>query len=71
LVLDEPTHNLDRRAIKELSVTLREHLPKIVDQIFIITHEEELESAASGYLYRLERNKEEDEPTKIVVETAY
>jgi exonuclease SbcC len=71
LVLDEPTHNLDRRAIRELSVTLREHLPKIVDQIFIITHEEELESAASGYLYRLERNKEEDEPTRIVVETAY
>lgn len=69
LVLDEPTHNLDRRAIKELSVTLREHLPKIVDQVFIITHEEELESAASAYLYRLERNKEEDEPTKIVAET--
>jgi exonuclease SbcC len=68
LVLDEPTHNLDRRAIRELSVTLREHLPKIVDQVFVITHEEELESAASGYLYRLERNKEEDEPTKIVAE---
>jgi len=69
LVLDEPTHNLDRRAIRELSVTLRDHLPKIVDQIFVITHEEELESAASGRMYRLERNKEEDEPTKIVVET--
>jgi len=70
LVLDEPTHNLDRRAIRELSVTLREHLPKIVDQVFVITHEEELESAASGYLYRLERNKEEDEPTRIVAETS-
>ena len=68
LVLDEPTHNLDRRAIRELAVTLREHLPKIVDQVFVITHEEELESAASGYLYRLDRNKEEDEPTKIVEE---
>ncbi len=70
LVLDEPTHNLDRRAIRELSVTLREHLPKIVDQVFVITHEEELESAASGFLYRLERNKEEDEPTRIVAETS-
>jgi exonuclease SbcC len=70
LVLDEPTHNLDRRSIRELATTLREHLPKIVDQIFIITHEEELESAASGYLYRLERNKEADEPTRIVVESA-
>jgi exonuclease SbcC len=68
LVLDEPTHNLDRRAIAELAVTLREHLPKIVDQVFIITHEEELESAASGKLYRLDRAKENDGPTRIIVE---
>ena len=70
LVLDEPTHNLDRQAVRELAVTLRDHLPKIVDQVFVITHEEELESAASGYLYRLQRNKEEDEPTKITAEQA-
>lgn len=69
LVLDEPTHNLDKKAIAGLAVTLRDHLPQIVDQIFIITHEPELEKAASGYLYRLERNKEEDEPTKISAET--
>lgn len=68
LVLDEPTHNLDRRAIQELSKTLKEHLPEIVEQIFIITHEPELEKAASGHFYRLERNKEEDEPTRIVQE---
>lgn len=69
LVLDEPTHNLDRTAIRELSKTMKEHLPEIVEQIFIITHEPELEKAASGYLYRLERNKEEDEPTRVVLET--
>jgi DNA repair exonuclease SbcCD ATPase subunit len=68
IVLDEPTHNLDRQGIRELAKTLREHLPKIVEQIFVITHEEELEHATSGCLYKLERNKEEDEPTRVVVE---
>jgi exonuclease SbcC len=70
LVLDEPTHNLDRNAIIELSKILRDELPQIVEQIFIITHEPELEKAASGFLYRLERNKEEDEPTRVNAETA-
>ncbi len=65
LVLDEPTHNLDVNAIDELAITLRERLPNLIDQVFLITHEERLESAVSGYLYRLERNKELDEPTKI------
>ena len=65
LVLDEPTHNLDTESIDELSITLRERLPDLIDQIFLITHEERLESAVSGYLYRLERNKELDEPTKV------
>ncbi|HIJ98962.1 TPA: hypothetical protein H1005_03375, partial [archaeon] len=65
LVLDEPTHNLDVNAIDELAITLRERLPNLIDQVFLITHEERLESAVSGYLYKLERNKELDEPTKI------
>ena len=65
LVLDEPTHNLDVNAIDELAITLRERLPNLIDQIFLITHEERLESAVSGYLYKLERNKELDEPTKV------
>ncbi len=65
LVLDEPTHNLDTNAVDELAITLRERLPNLIDQIFLITHEERLESAVSGYLYRLERNKELDEPTKV------
>jgi exonuclease SbcC len=70
LVLDEPTHNLDRYAVRELARTLKDHLPLVVDQIFIITHDEELENAASGSLYRLERNKEQDEPTRVVLESA-
>ena len=65
-MLDEPTHNLDSEAIDELSITLRERLPDLINQIFLITHEEKLESAVSGFLYKLERNKSIDEPTKVL-----
>ncbi len=64
IVLDEPTHNLDEEGIQELARVLREHLPEIVRQIIIITHEQRLEEAVSGYLYRFSRNKDADEPTK-------
>jgi exonuclease SbcC len=67
LVLDEPTHNLDRQGIQGLSSVLRDHIPQLVDQVFIITHEEELESAVSGSLYKLDRNKAVDEPTKATL----
>ncbi|MFH0986613.1 MAG: SMC family ATPase [Candidatus Micrarchaeota archaeon] len=70
LVLDEPTHNLDQNAIQELAVVMREHLPEIVDQVFIITHEPALEKAASGSLFRLEREKAEDAPTQVIREEA-
>ncbi len=65
LILDEPTHNLDHNAIEKLSTMLREDLPKLVEQIFVITHEKELESAASSKIYLLNRNKDIDEVTKI------
>lgn len=65
LILDEPTHNLDSRAIEELIVTLRERVPKILKQTIIVTHEEKLESSATGFTYKLERDKDEDSPTSI------
>ncbi|MFH1821837.1 MAG: SMC family ATPase [Methanobacteriota archaeon] len=65
IVFDEPTHNLDAEGIRELAKVLRERLPEVVRQILLITHEERLESAVSGYLYRFHRNKREDEPTKV------
>lgn len=70
LVLDEPTHNLDSEGIQELAVALRERIPEIVKQVLLITHEERLEAAVSGYLYRFVRNKELDEPTKVEQVTA-
>ncbi len=58
IILDEPTHNLDENAINKLSEMMRNELPKIVEQVFLITHSKEMEKAASGALYLL---KKEDE----------
>jgi exonuclease SbcC len=65
MILDEPTHNLDKNVIAEVAETLRERLPDEIKQVLLITHEEALEAAASGYLYRLTRDKSKDEPTKV------
>lgn len=65
MVLDEPTHNLDSNAVEELGNVLRDKVTNIVEQIFLITHDPALESAVSGYLYRLERDKGKDGYTKI------
>ena len=60
LILDEPTHNLDKNAVMELSKMMKEHLPNLVEQIFVITHDPEMEKAASGECYEIERDKEND-----------
>jgi exonuclease SbcC len=65
IVFDEPTHNLDTEGIQELARAMRERLPQIVRQILLITHEERLEGAVSGYLYRFYRDKANDEPTRV------
>jgi exonuclease SbcC len=66
LILDEPTANLDARAIAELATTLRERINEFIDQTFLITHQSELEDAVTGSLHRLERDKENDGITKTV-----
>jgi exonuclease SbcC len=66
LVLDEPTHNLDAKAVEDLAVTLKTRVGELVDQVFLISHEERLEDAVTGFLYRLERDKEKDEPTRVI-----
>jgi exonuclease SbcC len=65
LVLDEPTHNLDSKSVEELANVLRDKITNFVEQVFLITHDPSLENAVSGYLYRLEREKEKDGFTKI------
>ncbi len=60
IILDEPTHNLDAKSISMLSSMLRNRLPGLVDQVFVITHSLEIEKAATGSLYVLQREKNED-----------
>jgi exonuclease SbcC len=70
LVLDEPTANLDSKAIDILAVVLREKLSQFVDQSFLITHDEKLKEAVSGFCYEFNRDKSKDEATKINVLTS-
>ena len=65
LILDEPTANLDRNAIAVLATTLRDRIGDIIDQTFLITHEEELEGAITGNAYKLFRQKEVDGVTQV------
>ena len=65
LVLDEPTHNLDEEAVKTLAETLRDHIPQIVEQTFVITHEELMKEAASGKLVRIQRDPSSPENSKV------
>lgn len=64
LILDEPTHNLDREAISLLSETLQLKVPDVVKQTFVITHEEALMGSEFASSYRLKRDKERNAPTE-------
>jgi exonuclease SbcC len=70
LVLDEPTANLDARTVEVLANVLRERITNLVEQVFLITHDSSLENAVSGYLYRLEREKERNGVTKVSLITS-
>ncbi|MEM0159590.1 MAG: AAA family ATPase [Candidatus Micrarchaeaceae archaeon] len=65
IILDEPTHNIDQKGLSRFIHIFNETLPKIVDQIFIITHDEILKQVSNANIYLLERNKEENEPTSV------
>lgn len=66
LVLDEPTHNLDSKAVEDLAITLRDNIGEFIDQVFLITHDEKLEDAVTGSLYIFKREKEKDGFTQVV-----
>ncbi|MGB9577107.1 MAG: AAA family ATPase [Candidatus Micrarchaeia archaeon] len=65
LVLDEPTHNLDSQAVSLLVSVLHDEIPKIVQQTFIITHDEALKEGASAKVYRVERDKERGDASVV------
>lgn len=65
LILDEPTHNLDKQAVELLSNTLQFKVPEVVAQSFVITHEEGLVGSDFASSYYLTRDKENLGPTKV------
>ena len=65
LVLDEPTHNLDSNAVELLSSALQSKVPEVVNQVFVITHDEAFIGSDFASSYRLTRDKEHNEGTKV------
>ncbi len=57
LILDEPTHNIDASGISRLIGVLGDALPKVVEQVFIITHDDNLKQITSAKIYQLDRDK--------------
>ena len=66
LILDEPTHNIDSTGINKFIEVLGDSLPKVVDQIFIITHDDNLKQITSARVYELHRDKAAAAPTTIL-----
>lgn len=67
LILDEPTHNLDKDAVELLSNTLQYKIPEVVQQTFVITHDEALAGSEFASSYRLSRDKALNNPTTVEV----
>ncbi len=67
LILDEPTHNIDAAGIESFIGMFGTELPKIVDQIFIVTHDEKLKEAGGSSVISLERDKASGGSTKVVL----
>jgi exonuclease SbcC len=65
LILDEPTHNIDEKGISNIIEIFGSTLPRVVEQIFIITHDSNLKNIASAKVYQLEKDKEKNEPTTV------
>ncbi len=65
LILDEPTHNIDRDGLNKFVQVFSDTLPNIVDQVFIITHDDVLKQVNGAKIYSFSRNKEENKETMI------
>ncbi|MCL5100130.1 MAG: hypothetical protein M1158_03385 [Candidatus Marsarchaeota archaeon] len=65
LILDEPTHNIDSAGISKLIDVFGSTLPGIVEQIFIITHDDSLKQIGGARVFSLDRDKSANGPTVI------
>jgi len=65
MLLDEPTHNLDKDAVHTLSEALENKVPEIIPQSIVITHEENLISSEFAKSYKFSRDKERLGPTTL------
>jgi exonuclease SbcC len=65
LILDEPTHNIDENGINKFIDVLSNSLPKVVEQIFIITHDNALKNITGARVYQLDRDKDRSEYTSV------
>ncbi len=57
IILDEPTHNIDSNGIEKLVQVLSGTLPGVVDQVFVITHDEALKQITNAAVYQFDRDK--------------
>ncbi len=65
LILDEPTHNIDGAGIGKLIAVFGTTLPDIVEQIFIITHDDSMKQISGARVFVLDRDKAANGPTII------
>jgi exonuclease SbcC len=65
IILDEPTHNIDQQGLSKFVKAINDVLPRLVEQVFIITHDEMLKQAVNARIYVLSRNKEEGGGTVV------
>lgn len=65
IILDEPTHNIDQQGLTKFVKAINEVLPRLVEQVFIITHDEMLKQVPNARIYVLSRDKEESGETKV------
>lgn len=64
MILDEPTHNIDQQGLGKFIRAIGEVMPRIMEQVFIITHDETLKQVANARVYTLSRDKEADGETQ-------
>ncbi len=50
LILDEPTHNLDDKAVETLVEIIKTRLSDIIEQVFVVTHDERLAEAGNNII---------------------